>query len=689
MKMQLFLFPESKVIVTLRYHYLIDLGLTVHIELCQNFNTESMEERLLSPEEIRQLEQQGCHCSSWSQIFVSTRFSPANIHNTTFSGEVHLGVYDETLQLTGNMPVKTGIYNAVIHQSIIGNNCYIKNIQGYIANYHIGHRTIIHNCGIIVATEKTTYGQGTMISAVNEAGGRELPIYDTMSSNMAHILTHYRYKPRLIERLTALINLYTQHKIAKFGRIGMRVTITNCQSIENVHIDSHAVLTEVTKLFNGTINSSQQFPTRIGAGVIAKHFIIGAGSKISNGAHIKKCFIGQACLVSHHFSAENSLIFANSELLNGEGLSIMAGPFTVSHHKTSLLIASAHSFFNAGSGTNQSNHHYKLGPTHQAIMDRGVKTASNSYILEPAHIGAFTMIAGSHRHHPDTSMFPFSYLIEREKESILLIGQNMKTIGMFRDEKKWFQRDHRPIDGRLDRLEVSPLNPVTVTQMLAAIQFLKQQTIEPGMLEHNGVFIHSERIPQYVQIYTKAIKDFLYEQLFLEIEKPTSHKWISNNTITEWADIGGMIAPQWRISSLISRVERDQYHSITDVENELSSIFEEYGNDKRGWSLHILKSHFSITPQLSPTDFLPLAEEWLAIQEESLSMLLKDAMKEFSHSLSVGYGMDGEPDDHLADFSIIKGKAEEHNAIKQCHRHFEQRINWIRSFIKKYEPVTE
>lgn len=647
-----------------------------------------MEERLLSTDEIRELERQGCHCNAWAQIFVAERFTTANIHNTTFSGEVHLGVYDETIQLTGNMPVRAGIYNAVIHQSIIGNNCYIKNIQGYIANYQIGHRTIIHNCGMIVATEKTTYGQGTMISAVNESGGRELPIYDTMSSNMAHILTHYRYKPRLIERLTALINLYTQHKIAKYGRIGMRVKITNCQSIENVHIDSHASLSEATKLFNGTINSSQQFPTRIGPGVIAKHFIIGAGSKVSNGAHIKRCFVGQACHISHHFSAENSLIFANSELLNGEGLSIMAGPFTVSHHKTSLLIASAYSFFNAGSGTNQSNHHYKLGPTHQAILERGVKTASNCYILEPAHVGAFTMIAGSHRHHPDTSMFPFSYLVEKEKESYLLIGQNMKTIGMFRDEKKWFQRDNRPIEGRLDRLEVAPLNPVTVTQMIDAIDYLETQDIKQGMIDYNGCKIHSERIPQYIATYAKAVNDFLYEQLFLYIENPTDKEWKPSEYKNEWSDIGGMIAPQWRISKLISRIERDQFHSITEVEDELTAIFDEYNNDKQSWAIHILKNRYGINPQNAISNLSELAKEWLAIQEESMTMLLKDAMKEYSHTLSIGYGMDGETEDHIADFTIIKGNAEDNSAIKQCRRHFEQRINWIRQFIKKVEqPV--
>ena len=44
------------------------------------------------------------------------------------------------------------------------------------------------------------------------------------------------------------------------------------------------------------------------------------------------------------------------------------GPYTVSHHKSSLLIAGMFSFFNAGSGSNQSNHLFKSGAVHQACL---------------------------------------------------------------------------------------------------------------------------------------------------------------------------------------------------------------------------------------------------------------------------------------------------------------------------------
>ena len=73
---------------------------------------------------------------------------------------------------------------------------------------------------------------------------------------------------------------------------------------------------------------------------------------------------------------------------------------------------------NAGSGSNQSNHMYKLGPIHQGIVERGGKTTSNSYILWPAQIGAFSLIMGRHYNNADTSDMPFSYLIEDKNETI-------------------------------------------------------------------------------------------------------------------------------------------------------------------------------------------------------------------------------------------------------------------------------
>ena len=98
---------------------------------------------------------------------------------------------------------------------------------------------------------------------------------------------------------------------------------------------------------------------------------------------------------------------------------------------------------NAGSGSNQSNHMYKLGPIHQGIMERGSKTTSDSYVLWPSRIGPFTLVVGRHYHNADTTQFPFSYLTEVNYELQLVPGINLRSVGTIRDAQKWPKRDAR------------------------------------------------------------------------------------------------------------------------------------------------------------------------------------------------------------------------------------------------------
>ena len=121
---------------------------------------------------------------------------------------------------------------------------------------------------------------------------------------------------------------------------------------------------------------------------------------------------------------------------------------------------------NAGSGSNQSNHLYKLGPIHQGVIERGAKTTSDSYILWPSRIGAFSLVIGRHYRHSDTTDFPFSYLIEEHDESRLIPGINLQSIGTIRDSQKWPKRDRRKDTNLLDSINFNLLSPYTIQKMI-------------------------------------------------------------------------------------------------------------------------------------------------------------------------------------------------------------------------------
>ena len=186
-----------------------------------------------------------------------------------------------------------------------------------------------------------------MVSALNEAGRREIAIYDELSAHTAYIMSLYRHRPGVIEKLMTLIDDYKEKVSCKTGTIAKGARIINSRTILDTNIGPYAVVESIYRLNNGTINSSEEDPVYFGPGVIAEDFIAASGSTVTDGALISKCFIGQGCELGKHYSAENSVFFANCQGFHGEACSIFAGPYTVTHHKSTLLIAGYFAFLNA------------------------------------------------------------------------------------------------------------------------------------------------------------------------------------------------------------------------------------------------------------------------------------------------------------------------------------------------------
>lgn len=431
-----------------------------------------MNYRNLTQEEIGRLERQHCLADDWKRVKVADGFTAEYVHHTRFSGDVSLGVFQEEFMLPGGIKKHSGLRHVTLHNVSVGNDCCIENIQNYIANYEIGDHTFIENVDRILVEGVSKFGNGVEVSVLNETGGREVPIHDKLSAHMAYIMALYRHRPVLTARLKELADFYAGKHASDRGAIGRHVTILNAGSIKDVRIGDYCRISGAGRLYNGSINSNREAPVHIGQGVVCEDFIISSGSHVDDGVVLTRCFVGQACRLGHNYSASDSLFFSNCQGENGEACAIFAGPFTVTHHKSTLLIAGMFSFMNAGSGSNQSNHMYKLGPIHQGILERGSKTASDSYILWPAKVGAFSLVMGRHVNHADTSNLPFSYLIEQQNTTYLAPAVNLRSVGTIRDAQKWPKRDGRTDPHKLDYINYNLLSPYTVQKMFRGREIL-------------------------------------------------------------------------------------------------------------------------------------------------------------------------------------------------------------------------
>ncbi len=170
----------------------------------------------------------------WSLVKVSHDFIPDNIENSKFTGYVYLNNFDQSVKLFGGITFKTGIYNAWLHNCVVGKNALINNIHGYIANYIIEEEVVIHNVTTIAVDGETTFGNGIRVEAINEGGGREIPIYDHLSTHVAYIMALYRHRPQLVAALINMVDDYTRVVKNNIGSIGRKSQIINCNTIMDV-----------------------------------------------------------------------------------------------------------------------------------------------------------------------------------------------------------------------------------------------------------------------------------------------------------------------------------------------------------------------------------------------------------------------------------------------------------------------
>ncbi len=652
--------------------------------------------RQLTEKEIATLTVYGCSAESWKNVEVVDEFSPSYITNVHFSGKIRLGKFDRIFDLAGGMKKHSGLNNCTLHNCSIGDNVFIDKIDNYIANYQIEEGTYIENVNLILVDGKTSFGNGVKVPVMNEGGGREIPIFDWLSAPLAYILTLYRHRPELIQVLQNLIDNYTNSLKSETGIIGKNVRIVNCGSIKNVKIGDAAIIEGASLLENGTVNSNIQAPVLIGSGVKCNDFILSSGVSVTDSTLVSKCFIGQGCILGKHYSALDSLFFSNCQGMHGEATAIFAGPYTVSHHKSTLLIAGMFSFLNAGSGSNQSNHMYKLGPIHQGICERGSKTTSDSYLLWPAKIGAFTLVMGRHYKHSDTSDLPFSYLIENATESYLVPGVNLRSVGTIRDAQKWPKRDNRKDSRKLDPINFNLLSPYSIQKMMKGVEILKNlQQIAGETTEiytYQNCIIKNSSLKKGIELYNIAIHKFLGNSLISRLkdielknigEVRNRLRAETEDGNGEWIDLSGLIAPKNVIDRLLCEIESNQLN-LEEIQAELIKMHSNYYQFEWTWALSKLLIYWGKSlEEITYEDIFGMIEQWKASVVRLDNLIYSDAKKEFDLNSKTGFGVDGDELQKHQDFESVRGSFENNPFVLEVLNHIKMKTELGNELIEK------
>ncbi len=571
--------------------------------------------RNLTPNEIEAVERLGTTADDWSQILVEDNFRPEQLRQSRLEGRVELGEG-------------------------------AKIIRSYVANYRIGRGSLVEQVTALQCRTESTFGGGVGVAAMNECEGRTVHICDQLSAQTAYMMALYRHRPRLIEALKQMVKKEAERNRSTMGEVGEECTISGARFIREVRIGNRVTIDGSSALVNGTILDD----VAIGVDVKAYDFIIVEGAHIANGATIERCFVGESCILDKGFTAADSLFFANSHCENGEAAAIFAGPYTVSHHKSSLLIAGMFSFFNAGSGSNQSNHLFKSGAVHQAVHPRGCKFASGAYIMSPALEGAFTMVMGHHSRHHDTSEFPYSYLLEKEERSFLLPAINLTSYGTVRDIDKWPKRDRRKV--MRDVINFEAHNPYTTYAMLQAVDRLhtiEEQNPDSPVYSYNRVQIRAAALQRGRALYNRAIVVALGAML----EKGASSERYDGTG--RWLDVAGQYISKRVVEEIIDQIESGELTTLKEVDNAFRIFAVHYDDYAHSWAEEVYASLLGHTPTVE--EIQEAIEAGRNAAETMRRTTDADRDRDYAPDMAVSYGLDCDtPEERMADFRAVHNR---------------------------------
>jgi hypothetical protein len=592
-----------------------------------------MQYRSLTFEEIDTLERNSCWAEDWSRVEVAEEgFQAKYFHRVMFYGDIRLGSFQKNIEIAKDFVKHSGINDATLRNVTVGDDCLIEKVGNYINNYTIGNDCLISNISVMETTEGASYGEENLISVLNEVGDGNVILFHDLNSQFAAFMVKHFNNKDLKNAIRRLVSEEIARTNPERGTIGNNVKIINTREITNTIIQDDCEISGASKLSDCTILSSENASVFIGTGVICENSIISDGSSIINSVKMQDCFVGEACQIANGFTASQSVFFANSFMANGEACAAFCGPFCASHHKSSLIIGGMFSFYNAGSGTNFSNHAYKMGPMHWGILERGTKTASGSYLLMPATIGAFSVCFGKLMHHPNTTALPFSYLIAEADKMFLVPGRNITTVGLYRDIRKWPRRDMRPQHSQKSIVNFDWLSPFTVGEILRGKKILE------NLRQASGDNVSSYNYHEYVINASSLRKGIKYYDIALRIYMGAvlkrAHKWgffgkpETEIGLGKWDDLSGLLLPASEEQRLIDEIKDGTLETIQEVIDRFHEINDNYRVYQWAWTYRMILEYYGIK-EITAEDDARIKKDYIEARRAWIAEIRKDAEKEF------------------------------------------------------------
>ena len=580
--------------------------------------------------------------SDWDSVLVSDPFDPALVRNSAFYGLVRIGALRNVLLQHHDFRVPAGIRNSVIISCDIGDDTAIQDCA-YISHYIIGNCCVLSRIDEMQTTNHAKFGSGALkdgeaedvriwIDVMNEAGGRSILPFRDMIPADAFLWASYRDDLALVENLKTITQKEYGGYRGAYGVVGSHSTVKSCNIIKDVFVGEWAYIKGANKLKNISILSSKDEPSQIGEGVEMVNGIVGYGCNAFYGVKAVRFIMGRYTSLKYGARLINSVLGDNSTVSCCEILNNLVFPVHEQHHNNSFLIASlVQGMSNMAAGATVGSNHNSRANDGEVRAGRGFWPGLSVTVKHPSRFVSFVLVAKGDYPHELNITLPFSLVnnnLPLDRLEVMPAYFWMHNLhALERNSWKSAARDKRKIKKQF--IETDYLAPDTAEEIIAALSlmenWMKAKTGDYHVLEASGferrkrgtvllkpreAFLAYHQMLRYYA--AKTLADYLLERPELshadfvnemESENPESR-------ITEWVNLGGQIAPAFRVDELRRKIGNGEIDSWEKIHASYSEMANVYPLDKarHAWNVYLyIEKNNGESTRGSPTSH-PLRE---------------------------------------------------------------------------------
>jgi len=443
--------------------------------------------RPLTADEIGLLERNGNRSPNWEDVWVTDRFLPDQIRESTFYGRVRIGDMEESFLDFRDLHLPIGIYNSVIVSSDIGGYNAIHHVR-YMAHFILGDEVMLFNINEMETSSNAKFGNGILkegdaessliqLELCNENGGRAVLPFEGMQASDVYLWTRRRHDRQLQSRFREITFRRFDTRRGYYSVVGHRTVIKNSDTIKDVKIGTDAYIKGVNKLKNVTINSIAGAYTQIGEGCELVNGIIGHGCRIFYGVKAVRFILCSFSQLKYGARLINSFLSDNSTISCCEVLNSLIFPAHEQHHNNSFLCASlVMGQSNMAAGATVGSNHNSRGADGEIIAGRGFWPGLCVSLKHNSRFASYTLIVkGDFLHELDIRM-PFTMVShDVPNDRIVILPAYWFLYNMYalmRNTHKFMSRDRRSLKNQ--HFEYDVLAPDTVNEAFHALREIER-----------------------------------------------------------------------------------------------------------------------------------------------------------------------------------------------------------------------